>query len=207
MKAFYREDVYPKGCGTFSKHWKDDENLLFIQVPLAPSNFWTTGLRIYLQWLLILSHISPQPNFLWHCTWFHQKYESIPTYAPLTYCPSAPEFYLHLQSGSSALSHHSFPCRSIQNQKISFTRSTFQAICLQKDTEFSFTVDDWHVKGGPEKRVYAEHLFSAPNALRASPPSIIYSCCRTALKSNFFPFWVRIYSFRLISCGKNPRDN
>lgn len=39
MKAFYREDVHPTGYGTFSKHWwKDDEKLLFIQVPLAPSN-------------------------------------------------------------------------------------------------------------------------------------------------------------------------
>lgn len=106
-----------------------------------------------------------------------------PQYIPLTYCPYAPEFYLHLQLGSSALSHHSFPCRSIQNQKTNFTRSTSQAICLQKDTWFCFTVDDWHVKGGPEKRVHREHFFSAPNALHASPPSIIYICRRMAIKS------------------------
>lgn len=187
----------------FSKHWwKDDENLLFIQVPLGPSSFWTTSLRICLQWLLILFHIPPQPNFRWHLTT-----RSPSPYAPPTYCPSAPEFYRHLRSGSSALSHHSSPCRSTQNKTANFTRSFFQAICPQKDTVrkiLQLMTGTW--RAGQTKG-YAQNTFSsAPNALCASPPPITYICCRIAIKSK------QIQRREVIILGKFtvkkiPRDN
>lgn len=117
--------------GTFSKHCqKNDENLIFVQVPLVPSNFWATCLKICLQWLLITPTFPFSQGFCG--TWLHHKQEPIPKGAPLTCCPSAPGFCLHLQPDSSALSHHSFPCRSVQNQEINFTRSIFQGICLQE---------------------------------------------------------------------------
>lgn len=89
------------------------------------------------------NYLPPLPFSQGFCgTWLQHKHKSIPTSAPLACCPSAPGFYLHLQPGSSALSHHSFPCRSVQNQKLIWPEVFSRACAYNKDRVLSDS-DSW----------------------------------------------------------------
>lgn len=90
-----------------------------------------------------------------------------------------------------------FPADLYKTRKLILPEVPFRPYACRK-IEFSFTVNDWHVKGGPEKRVYAQHFFSALNAMHASPPSIIY-ICRTAIKSK-----CKLRKEKFILLGKFP---
>lgn len=152
--------------------------MIFVQVPLVPSNFWATSLKICLQWLLISPHISLQPGFLWHMTslqaWVH---------------PHLPIVLLHQDFISIfnqvlLLCHTiAFPTDLYKNRKL-ILPDVFSKACAYKKDRVLLNSDSLGLacKGWARDNSTCRNFCSLLHTLHASPPFITNICCWTAIK-------------------------